>query len=231
MKTIRIHYLQHVPFEDLGCIEDWTLAKGHQLTSTKFYEHSRLPELSDFEWLIIMGGPMGVYDEAKYDWLSGEKEFIRNAIQSGKIVIGICLGAQLIASALGAKVYPNDEKEIGWFPVSFSRNLLTNKVLGEEEKIIPVFHWHGDTFNLPVNAIRIASSQGCLNQAFIYGEKILGVQFHLEVTEKSLQQMIAFCESELVKGKYIQTANEIIAEKKIIGKNNQMMFQLLEYFE
>lgn len=231
MKTIRIHYLQHVAFEGLGCIEDWALAKGHQLTSTKFYEDRQLPELSAFDWLIVMGGPMSVYDEEKYNWLQGEKEFIRNSIQADKIVIGICLGAQLIASALDAKVFPNGEKEIGWFPVSISNNLQTNNILGEDSVPITVFHWHGDTFDLPENSIRIASSEACLNQAFLYHKKVVGLQFHFEVTEKSLQQMIAFCGDELVAGRYIQSAEKMLEKVHHIRKINIRMFKLLDNLE
>ena len=231
MKPLRIHYLQHVHFEDLGCIEDWAVSKGHRLTSTKFYEKELLPELSEFDWLIVMGGPMGVYDFEKYEWLSGEKEFIGKAIQNGKIVLGICLGAQLIASALSAKVYPNTEKEIGWFPISLAQDSVATILFGESGDSFPVFHWHGDTFDLPPNATRIASSEICPNQAFIYAEKVIGLQFHFEVTEKSLQRMITFCGEELVDGKYIQSVQEIISHNRFISGINEKMFQLLNKME
>ncbi|HZL09301.1 MAG TPA: type 1 glutamine amidotransferase [Prolixibacteraceae bacterium] len=231
MKTLRIHYLQHVHFEDLGCIEDWAKTKVHRLSSTKFYENESLPELSEFDWLIVMGGPMGVYDFEKYNWLSGEKEFIGNAIRAKKTVIGICLGAQLIASALGAKVYPNTEKEIGWFPISPTKETIATNLLGKNEDSFPVFHWHGDTFDLPPDATRIASSEICLNQAFVYAEKVIGLQFHFEVTEKSLQRMISFCSDELVDGKHIQSEEEIISNKRLISGINGQMFRLLDRME
>jgi GMP synthase-like glutamine amidotransferase len=231
MKTLRIHCLQHVPFEGLGCIEDWVSTNGHSLSSTKFYENNNLPELSDFDWLIVMGGPMGVYDEEKYDWLSGEKEFIRNAIQEGKTVIGICLGAQLIASSLGAEVYPNAEKEIGWFPIFPTESGKSIELLSGSLDPFPVFHWHGDTFDLPLGALRLASSEVCLNQAFLYNRKVVGIQFHFEVTEKSLNQMITFCGNELVSGRYIQSAETILGNTQFISEINNRMFHLLDFME
>jgi len=229
MKSLRIHYLQHVAFEDLGCIGQWALEKGHTLSSTKFYSDFILPNHSSYDWLIILGGPMGVYEQEKYNWLPAEKDFIKQAIGQYKTVIGICLGSQLIASALGANVYPNEEKEIGWFPIKLSNNI--NNPLFTDEEIFTVFHWHGDTFDLPINATQLASSEVCVNQAFGYQDNVIGLQFHLEVTENSLQQMITFEVSELTKGKYIQTEQRILNEMTFIDENNQKMFQLLDYLE
>jgi GMP synthase-like glutamine amidotransferase len=203
MKTLRIHYLQHVVYEDLGCIKLWASENGHQLTSTKFFKNYALPEHSNYDWLIILGGPMGVYQQEKYKWLPIEKEFIKQSIEQNKTVIGICLGSQLIASALKAKVYPNKEKEIGWFPINVSEAIINP--LFNKEKCYTVFHWHGDTFDLPQNAALLASSEACANQAFIYSDKVIGLQFHLEVTINSLKRMIIFGASELTSGKYVQS--------------------------
>ncbi|MFA9290324.1 MAG: type 1 glutamine amidotransferase [Solirubrobacteraceae bacterium] len=230
MRKLRIHYLQHVHFEDLGCIEQWILEKGHTQTYTKFYTDFVLPNHSSYDWLIILGGPMGVYQQEKYSWLVKEKEFIKQAIEQNKTVIGICLGSQLIASALGANVFVNNEKEIGWFPINASEN-LTNPLFNNQ-KNYTVFHWHGDTFDLPQNAVLLASSNACTNQAFIYNNKVIGLQFHLEVTENSIQQMIEFGISELITPEnYIQTEKEILNNKNYLNSNNQRMFQLLNYLE
>jgi GMP synthase (glutamine-hydrolysing) len=231
MKTLRIHYLQHVPFEDLGCIEEWSIAKGHLLTSTKFYENAIFPELLDFDWLIVMGGPMGVYDQEKYNWLSSEKEFIASAINARKVILGVCLGAQLIASVLGAKVYPNSQKEIGWFPISLTQENSDLTSLGKNGDSFPVFHWHGDTFDLPQNATRIASSEVCLNQAFCYHGNVIGLQFHFEITEKSLVNMVAFCGEELVDAPYIQNDETILSNKNLVGEVNNRMYRLLDELE
>jgi GMP synthase-like glutamine amidotransferase len=227
MNTFRIHYLQHVTYEDLGCISNWAMEKGHKITSTKFYEDYELPNHSAYDWLIVLGGPMGVYQQEKYNWLTIEKEFIKQSIEQNKTVIGICLGSQLIASALKAKVYPNKEKEIGWFPINVSEAIINP--LFNNEKCYTVFHSHGDTFDLPQNAALLASSEACANQAFIYSDKVIGLQFHLEVTENSLKQMIIFGGSELTTEKYIQTVQEMSNQKELLKDNNQRMFQLLNY--
>lgn len=227
MNTFRIHYLQHVTYEDLGCISNWAMEKGHEITSTKFYEDYVLPNHSNYDWLIILGGPMGVYEQERYGWLTVEKEFIKQAIEQNKTVIGICLGSQLIASALKAKVYPNKEKEIGWFPINVSEAIINP--LFNNEKCYTVFHWHGDTFDLPQNAALLASSEACANQAFIYRDKVIGLQFHLEVTENSIKQMIIFGGSELTTEKYIQTVQEMSNQKEFLKDNNQRMFLLLNY--
>ena len=120
---MRIHHLQHVPFEGLGCMKPYFINKGHQLSSTHLYLNEPLPQLHDFDWLIVMGGPMGVSDELHYPWMSKEKSLIKSSIESGKIVLGICLGAQFIADALGSKVYKNSHREIGWFPINVAKQL------------------------------------------------------------------------------------------------------------
>lgn len=189
MKTLRIHYFQHVPFEGLGCIEDWALGQGHQLSYTRFYEGRQLPPLDEIDWLIVMGGPMGIYDEAIYPWLSGEKEFIRQAIAANKVVLGICLGAQLLADALGANVKPGKNKEIGWFPVQKTAEGKVSKLLDDMPDQLVVFHWHGDQFEIPANGLRLAESEACPNQILQYGDRVIGLQFHFEATEQTIRIM------------------------------------------
>src|SRR5690554_3748130 len=178
---MRAHYFQHVPFEGLGSIEEWLQAKQFHLTATRFYENTALPELQAVDFLIVMGGPMSVNDEVQHPWLTAEKQFIQQMILAGKPVLGICLGAQLIASAMGARVYPNPEKEIGWWPIYSVAN--GNNDVFRFPPVTSVFHWHGETFDLPDGAIRLAESAGCGNQAFQLGHTVVGMQFHLETTE------------------------------------------------
>ncbi|HBF36965.1 MAG TPA: amidotransferase, partial [Firmicutes bacterium] len=116
---MRIHYLQHVPFEDPANIGNWARQKGHRLTGTHLYNGEVFPTMDRFDCLIIMGGPMNIYEAEKYPWLQSEKQFIKEAIDHRKVVLGICLGAQLITDVLGGKVTKNPEGEIGWLPVSF----------------------------------------------------------------------------------------------------------------
>ena len=114
---MRVHYLQHVPFVCLGSIENWLLAAGHTLTGTRFFLNEPLPSIDEFDCLIVLGGPMSVHDEERLPWLVREKKFIRQAIDGDKPILGICLGAQLIALVMGSRVYPNREREIGWLPI------------------------------------------------------------------------------------------------------------------
>lgn len=213
MKQLRIHYFQHVPFEGLGYIESWANEYQHELSSTKFFhEDFILPDIHDFDWLIIMGGPMGVHDEGRYPWLKAEKEFILKAIDAQKTVIGICLGSQLIASALGVNVYPANKKEIGWYPILKTTEGQHSELLSSLPDAFTSFHWHGDTFDLPAGAIHLLQSASCPNQAFIYNDRVLGLQFHFEVTFQSLISMTENCRHELIAADYIQTENEIVSQ-------------------
>ena len=230
-KKLKIHTLQHVSFEGLGCIDQWITIKGHSVNYTKLYDNPQFPTLVEFDWLIVMGGPMGVYDEAIYPWLKKEKEFIRRAIERGKTIVGICLGSQLIAEVLGAKVYPNKQKEIGWFDIQKTEFAKSQPLLEQIEEQFTVFHWHGDTFDLPTDSERLFSSAVCLNQAFLYKKKVLGLQFHFEVTSHTLKEMIENGMSELVEDKTIQSAAKILKQTNYIDSNNQKMFQILDYLE
>lgn len=227
---MRIHYLQHVQFEGLASIEQWAKKKNYILSVTKFYNGDVLPSVDDLDWLIIMGGPMNIYEDDKYPWLTVEKHFIAEAIKKNKIVIGICLGSQLIADVLGSKVYPGQEKEIGWYPIEITTEAQKSRVFASLPATFTVFHWHGDTFDLPMGAVRLAYSQGCANQAFIYGDRVLGLQFHLESTPDSVRQIIENCASELVPGKYIQKPEEMLTQDDDFSNINTAMSKILEYF-
>lgn len=229
MKKLRIHYLQHVHFEGPGCIADWVAEKGHELTATRLYLNEDFPDIDAIDWLIIMGGPMSANDSERIGWLDPEKEFIKRAIDTGKTVIGICLGSQLIASALGGKVYTNKHKEIGWLPI-FPQGKQPN-ILFDKETEYSVFHWHGETFSLPEGAQLLASSEACTNQAFSYGKSVLGLQFHFEATADTLQQMITFDKGDIDGSRYTQSAQYIISQPGLIAQNNNRMFGILDHFE
>ncbi len=228
---MRIHILQHESFESPGIIVEWIKEKNYNLTSTKFYKSDKLPGINDFDWLIIMGGPMGVYDEDKFPWLKSEKEFIRQSIENNKIVLGICLGSQLIAASLGAKVYPNKFKEIGWMDVGLTDSSKDNFLFSSLPKKLKVFQWHGDTFDLPAGAVHLAESEACKNQAFIIKDRVLALQFHCEVTKSSLIEMLESGENELKNEKYVQIAKEILSQKYLIPSNNKIMLTLLDKLE
>jgi GMP synthase-like glutamine amidotransferase len=206
---MRAHYLQHVPFEGLGSIEPWLRAAGYEITNTHYFESTRLPDPNDVDLLVVMGGPMSANDEGELPWLVEEKLFIRSCIQSGKSVLGICLGAQLIASSMGARVYRNHVKEIGWFPVQGMP--LVDGSIFRFPPAVEAFHWHGETFDLPRGAVRIARSEGCENQAFQIGQSVIGLQFHLETTPASAQEIVSYCRAELLPSKYVQSETAILA--------------------
>lgn len=224
---MKVHYIQHVPFEGLSSIEAYMNEYAHEMSATHLYKGDTLPSIDKLDWLIVMGGPMGIYDEANYPWLKVEKEFIRAAIDAGKIVMGICLGAQLIADTLGAKVYKNKHREIGWFDIARNPD-LTNTVLSEAiPECTEVFHWHGDTFDIPNGAFAVAKSDACANQGFVFNNKVVAFQFHLETTFESASALINNCGNELDNSEYVQSENEILSNSQRFKNINQVMFSIL----
>lgn len=232
---MNIHYLQHVSFETPESVITWALSQEHKISSTRFHKNEILPKAEDIDCLLIMGGPMGANDDALYPWLKQEKKFIEEAILKNKIVVGICLGAQLIANVLGTKVYKNPYKEIGWFPIHFTPDAKKISYFSSFPEKLDVFHWHGDTFDLPHNAVHIAKSEACTNQAFLYGDKILGLQFHLEVSEALIEKLIVNCSTELIPDKFVQSTVNIYNGKKNASINNiylnNIFKKLEEYYE
>ena len=205
---MKAHILQHVSFEGPAYIGQWLTARGAQISHTRFWESTALPDPATVDLLVVMGGPMSVNDEAEFAWLAAEKRFIAEVVARGRPVLGICLGAQLIASAYGARVFRNTEKEIGWFDV--------HACTGTEDAFdfpptTTVLHWHGETFELPPGARLLATSTACRHQAFQLGERTIGLQFHLEMTADSLRAIIDNCRAELVPARWIQDEAAILA--------------------
>ncbi|KAA2240163.1 amidotransferase [Chitinophaga agrisoli] len=227
MTPLRIHYLEHVPFEGLGCIADWAAENGHTVTVTTFHDLVVLPDLDTIDWLIVMGGPMGVYETARYPWMAVELVYIEEAIRRQKKVLGICLGAQLIACALGARVYPHTQKEIGWFPVQFTTEGAAASLAKVFPAELPVFHWHGDTFDLPAQATSFAATGVCANQGYIYGGHVIGLQFHLEVRKADVLGMVHHGDDELAPAPYVQSAETIAAQSDLATEANKAMYRLL----
>ena len=225
---MRIHYLQHVPFEDLANIGLWAADRGHEVRGTRLYRGDAFPDLDSLDLLVILGGPMNVDDYRTYPWLSDERQFIHEAIDQGKAILGVCLGGQLVARALGAKVVRNSHVEIGWFPVSLTDDGHSSRYFREFPHEFMAFHWHGDTFDIPEGARRLAGSAVCCNQAFQYGRNVLGVQFHLEYTNESIRRMIDHCGAELVEGLHIQGLFDMVDHVEAIQKIQEQLFQVLD---
>lgn len=230
-KKLNIHYFQHVPFEKPAYIEKWAIQKNHNFTGTHFYKHDKLPKVNELDWLVIMGGPMNIYEEDKFSWLAEEKRFIKKAIDKNKIVLGICLGSQLIADVLGSKVFKNNYKEIGWFPVHLSEEAKENQLFNFLPDEFNAFHWHGETYNIPDGAIHIAESRACKNQAFICRDRVIGLQFHFEMTTAAINEIINECKNDLKKDKFVKTEDEIRNKMNNIKNANKLMHELLNRLE
>ena len=227
---MRIHSLEHEPFEGLANIEVWAKKKGHSITRTLLFKKEELPGIDEFDWLVIMGGSMNIYEEEKYPWLREEKNFIAEAIAGKKIVLGVCLGAQLIADVLGGKVTNNKYKEIGWYPVNLTKEARNSSIFSSLPSKFTAFHWHGDTFKIPQGAARIAESEGCTAQAFEYG-RVIGLQFHLEYSAGSINLMFKNCGDEIVEGKYIQKPDEIVSHIGNVAGTQGLLDMLLDNME
>jgi GMP synthase-like glutamine amidotransferase len=226
---MRIHYLQHEPFEDPGSILEWADERRHTVTSTMLYESQSLPSVDDFDMLVIMGGGMSVYEEDQYPWLITEKKCIERAIRSDKAVLGVCLGAQLIASALGAAVYKNKEKEIGWFQVTLTHQAHHSPFSKTWPPVFEAFHWHGDTFALPAGALWTAFSKITKNQSFEYGRRTVALQYHIESTPESVKRLVTSCSTDIIPGKlYIQSAEEMLEYTAGFSAMKIMLFNLLD---
>ncbi|TWF39117.1 GMP synthase (glutamine-hydrolysing) [Chitinophaga polysaccharea] len=227
---MHIHYFQHAPFEGPGCITNWAASHQHQLTHTRWYESTDATALAAADWLIVLGGPMAVYEQDQLPWMTTEIALIRDAIQQNKKVLGICLGAQLIAAAMGANVYPHTLKEIGWFPLDLSFQAQAAPL----ENILPhhfnTFHFHGDTFDVPAGATRFAASAACSHQAFIYGDRVIGLQFHMEFTPEIIDSLLLHCANDIsAGGAFVQSEEKIRQHMNLLEANNETMYRLLDY--
>jgi len=228
---MEIHYLQHVPYEGLGFIEDWARRQGHTLTNTQLFKTEDLPQPEKIDALIVMGGPMGIAEKKNYPWLEIEKKFIERCIAEKIKVLGICLGAQLIADILEAKVFTMPEKEIGWFPVEWTNNARSHPLLDFLPSKQTVLHWHGDMFQIPDGALNLATSTYCKNQGFLKDDHILGLQFHMEMTQKGLNYLINNSPKEL----FSTTDHNIQNPRTMLNgshfsENHRIMEQLLNKF-
>lgn len=241
---------QHVPFEDLGAMAPWLDEHGARVQVIHQYEPDSglLPELSAVDLVIVLGGPMSVHDTTKYPWLDAEKAYIRSALHAKTPMLGLCLGAQLIAEQLSATVQKNHLPEIGWWPVYWHRaaqsiwpeqlsamiptaeDPVALTVAHSIEEVTRVFHWHGETFDLPDEAQSIAHSQACANQGFMYRNHVVGLQFHLEMTPDTVARLLREGADDLIESPYVATEQQIKSEPpETYAINQRFMSELLEF--
>ncbi len=220
---MKVHFIQHVPFEIPGYITEYFVKEKNQSSVTQIFKNEELPDIDSIDFLVVLGGPMSANDEDKINWLTGEKKYIEKFLKTDKPLLGICLGAQIIANVLGAKISVNEEKEIGWFDIRQKVKILGGN---DTEK---VFHWHGETFDLPKGSTRLAESRICRNQGFKYGNNVCGIQYHLEMTPHSVDLILNNCRDDLTKGNYIQP-EETIKELAAVycERTNILMKNLLD---
>lgn len=215
-----IMIFKHVPFEGPGTLIEPLKVRGLRYREVNLYEKGAPNDLEGCGGLIIMGGPMNVYEEAEYPFLRDEDLLIKDALAKKIPMIGVCLGAQLMAKAAGAKVFKGMKKEIGWYPLHLTEDAGTDRAFKNLHKEIEVFQWHGDTFEIPNGAAHLASSDLFQNQAFRINENAYAFQFHIEVTEGIIREWVAINESEL-KG-----VSDYIDSKKILGESKQKAGEL-----
>src|ERR1700722_2555618 len=186
---MNLRVLQHAAFEGPGEIAAWAARHGHPVGVHHLYRGDPLPLPDVFDLLVVMGGEMNVYQYRDWPWLRPERELIQSALAQGKRVAGICLGAQLIADALGARVFQNAEHELGWLPITWMDG--ARAAFPGLPAASNVLHWHGDTFELPASTTLLAASQGCPEQGFLIKNQCLGLQFHMEVDPPLVKQYVA----------------------------------------
>jgi len=226
-QMMRVHCLQHVPFEGLGSLAGAFAERGDRVTTTHLYREALDADPDALDLLVVMGGPMGIADETEHPWLAAEKRFIAQVIDNGARVLGVCLGAQLIAGVLNAPVTRNPQPEIGWFPIE-KRPEASASAIGRALPVrLTAFHWHGDRFAIPAGAIPLYRSAACENQGFVYRERVVGLQFHLETTPASAAALVRHCADELRPGPYIQSAREILDPDHDYGAMHAAMGDLI----
>jgi GMP synthase-like glutamine amidotransferase len=227
---LRVRFLLHVPFEGPANLEPWLRGRGAALATTRLWAGEAPPPAEAFDWLVVMGGPMNADDEGRFPWLADEKRAIERAIAAGRRVVGVCLGAQLVARVLGAKVTRNREREIGWFEIERSPGAEASAVGRALPARAEVFHWHGDTFDLPVGALQLASSVACEQQAFLYDGRVLALQFHLETTREAAGALALHCGDELVPGRFVQTREALLADGERFARLEALLDRVMGAF-
>lgn len=225
---MNIHCLQHAATEGPGYVATWAAARGHALHTTHWYRGDFSPDPASVDFLVIMGGGMNVYEHRNHPWLVLEKSLIAEVIARGRPVLGICLGAQLIADVLGGKVWQNPEIELGWFPIHTLDAARELELFAHFPPQFTALHWHGDTFSLPDGATLVAGSKGCPHQAFVANDNVVGLQFHIEVRPEDVRAFIEGESGPAPKGRYIQSFDQVLEGDHFIPAVHEILTPLLD---
>jgi len=228
---MNILLIQHDPLDGPGVLLEWAQFRGHSIAFYPISEGGPLPLLESFDLLVSLGGPMGAYEEEKYPWLKTEKDYLRQAIAAGKKILGLCLGCQLLAEALGGKAFRHTRKEFGWQPIE---PLPEGTTWFGTNDSFQAFQWHGDTYSLPPGAVNLARNEATEQQAFLLdgpsGNQALGLQFHLEWTEQMTRDALKEPDIAPPKSDFIQSPEEILSDLSLFSKSKERFFLLLDRF-
>jgi len=226
---MRVHVVQHVNFEGPGMIGDWAEERGWELT-TGLALTEEFPDCDAIDLLCVMGGPMDADDEVASPWLRPEKRFVVECIARGRAVLGVCLGAQIIAEVLGGKVLRGAHKEIGWYVAEKTAHGREEPLFAGWPESVVVGQWHGDTFELPGGTAPAFSSEAFANQAFVFDRRVVGVQFHLEWKLDGLMRLLDACPGDLEdRGLWVMSASEILDEApERIEDGRPLLYSLLD---
>lgn len=224
-QALRIISLEHAENEGAGKIAKWAQERGHQLTSVRLDLGEALPPLEEVDFLVVMGGAPNIYQDRDFPFLNAERAYVEQFALAEKPMLGVCLGAQLIADALGGRVTQNPVREIGWYPIEVeNRDPLFAGFPAE----CLVFHWHGDTYSLPPGAVRMAKSAVCENQAFVFGDRIVGLQFHVELSAEAASAFTVGAEHALQPEEWVQSAEVIRAAEPDLRATDRGLEVLLD---
>jgi GMP synthase-like glutamine amidotransferase len=224
---MRIFFLQHDPLDGPGAMIEWAEARGHTVATCLICEGAPLPPIESFDLLVSLGGPMGAYEEDLLPWLGIEKQYLRQTVAAGKKILGLCLGCQLLAEALGGKAFRHTCKEFGWQPIE---PLPQGADWFGTQKPFKAFQWHGDTYSLPPEAVQIATNEACDQQAFVIGNQVLGLQFHLEWTEQMARDALADPGAAPPKSPFVQSPEEILSDPSLFETGKRRFFLMMDRF-
>jgi GMP synthase (glutamine-hydrolysing) len=223
-----VHFVEHESIVGAGTALDWARERSHPFESTRIYEGQPLPRLDAFDMLVVPGGTMSVYDKVDLPWLRDEKRFVAKTLEAGKPVVGLCLGAQMLAEVLGGRVFRAPHREFGWFEVRTHSEAALSPAFSVLPESIQAFHWHGDAFELPPGVSSLAYSDATPNQAFEYGGVAYALQFHLEVSEAGVRSLLDNAGYQLQAGPYVQAPEAMLPASRNLAESRRLFYAWLD---